>query len=77
MDMKTCLGYSINQEFAPYNLRDKFRLLKVIKNKLSRDNICIGLFFKPEAGSFEELKPADELTQKDIEQLNKMINGNI
>lgn len=77
MDMKTCLDYSINQDFNTYNLRDRFRMLKVMKNKLSRDNICIGLFFKPEAGSFEELKPANELTSKDIEQLNKMINGQL
>ncbi len=77
MDMKTCLGYYINEEFAPYNLRDRFRLLKVIKNKLSRDNICIGLFFKPEAGSFEELIPVNDLTNNDIQRLNEMINGKI
>lgn len=77
MDMKTCLGYSINQDFETYNLKWRFLLMKIIKNRLSRDNICIGLFVKPEAGSFEELKPANELTHKDIEQLNKMINGQI
>lgn len=52
MDMPTCLGYDINK------LKDSFIMLKVIKNRLGRDNIAIGLLANPKAGSFSELPPA-------------------
>ena len=52
MDMPTCLGYDINK------LRDSFIMLKVIKNRLGRDNIAVGLLANPKAGSFSELPPA-------------------
>jgi len=52
MDMSTCLGYDINK------LRDSFIMFKVIKNRLGRDNIAIGLLANPKAGSFLELPPA-------------------
>lgn len=55
MDMETCLGYNINKNGAHNNLKDKFRMIKVVKNRLSRDNIAIGLKFIPEACYFEEL----------------------
>lgn len=71
MDMETCLGYNINNPGATYNLRDRFRMLKVIKNRLSRDNIAIGLLFKAKMGSFEELKPSNELNAQDIIKLNE------
>lgn len=68
MDMESCMGYNINKWGAEYNLRDSFRMLKIIKNRLSRDNIAIGLLFMPKGGSFKELPNADELT---IEWLNE------
>jgi hypothetical protein len=52
MDMPTCLGYDVNK------LKDSFLMLKVIKNRLGRDNIAVGLLANPKAGSFTELPPA-------------------
>lgn len=74
MDMPTCLGYNINIKDAIYNLKDRFRMLKIIKNRLSRDNIVIGLLFKPKSGSFEELIPAKDLSLDDINELNSKLN---
>lgn len=74
MDMDKCLGYNINVESAIYNLRDRFRLLKVIKNRLSRDNISIGLLFQAEAGYFEELPRFNEISQEYINKINKLTN---
>lgn len=73
MDMDTCLGYNINKKDSFYNLRDRFRLLKVVKNRLSRDNVKIGLIFLAEAGSFEELPKPNDITESDIERYNKLI----
>lgn len=49
LDMFEYNGYNI-QKF-----RDRFISLKVIKNRLSKDNVAKGLLAKPEVGSFEEL----------------------
>jgi len=64
MDMETCLNYNINVPGASYNLKGDFRLLKIIKNRLSRDNIAIGLLFLPKMGSFKEL-PESHLINKE------------
>jgi len=48
-------------------------MLKVVKNRLSRDNVKIGLLFLAEAGSFEELPKPTDITQSDIERYNKLI----
>lgn len=64
MDMSTCLGYNINVTGAKYNLKESFRLLKVIKNRLSRDNIGIGLLFLPKTGSFKELPERDNMSKE-------------
>ena len=61
MDMETCLGYNINKTGALNNLKDRFRMLKIIKNRLSRDNIASGLFFVPESCHFEELPEPDQI----------------
>lgn len=55
-DLQTCLGYDLSI------LRDNMIMLKVIKNRLSRDNIAIGLFTNPKAGSFEELPKPEQFT---------------
>ncbi len=73
MDMETCLGYSINTPSEGYNLRDRFRMLKVVKNRLDRDNIAIGLLFLGEAGSFEELPKPSEITQAHKDRYNRLI----
>lgn len=49
LGMDENLGYKLN------TLRESFIHLKIIKNRLSRDNIGIGLYFNPKAGSFSEL----------------------
>lgn len=72
MDMETCLGYNINVDRANYNLKDRFRMLKVIKNRMGRDNIALGLLFVPEGGYFEELPLAKELGKGDIDKINKL-----
>src|SRR3990167_1912555 len=61
MDMETCIGYNINVAGAGYNLKDRFRMLKIIKNRLSRDNIAIRLLFQAEAGRFEELPMSKDI----------------
>ena len=72
MDMETCAGYNINVPGARYNLKDRFRMVKIIKNRLSRDNIAIGCLFHPEAGRFEELPQPKDLTFDDFNKINKL-----
>lgn len=72
MDMETCLGYNIFVPGAKYNLKDKFRMLKIIKNRLSKDNISIGLLFQPEAGQFSELPKPKDLRQEDFIKFNQL-----
>jgi len=66
MDMKECLKY--NLQF----IQENFRLLKVIKNRNGKDNVAIGLFYKPESGSFAELKPAQEMSLEDYNKLDEL-----
>jgi replicative DNA helicase len=72
MDMEKCLGYNINVPGAEYNLKDRFRLLKVIKNRLSRDNISIGLMFQAESGYFEELRNPKDFDKDYKDRINKL-----
>lgn len=53
MDMTKCLNYDI------VKLGDNFIMLKIIKNRLSKDNIAIGLYAVPKGGYFIELPKAD------------------
>lgn len=55
MDMDTCLGYNLDI------FEDRFIMIKIIKNRLSRDNIAKGVIVHPESGRFQELPPAKEL----------------
>jgi len=73
MDMEVSLGYYINKVNAPYNLKESFRMLKIIKNRLSRDNIAIGLLFLPKIGSFIEL-PEDKNPDRLIKWLEETNN---
>jgi len=57
-DLTTSLGYDITK------LRERMIMLKVIKNRLSRDNVAIGLYCRPETGSFEELPKPSEIDYK-------------
>jgi len=54
LDMEECMGYDLNTI-------DNMILLKIIKNRLSSDNIAIGLQANPKAGNFIELPPANEI----------------
>lgn len=54
MDMKECLRLSV----APF--KGRLLMFKIIKNRLSKDNIAVSLYFKPEAGTFEELPKSEE-----------------
>lgn len=61
MDMKTCMKYDITK------LGKKFLMLKLCKNRLSEDNVSIGMHFKPEAGVFDELPFPNEIKYEDYE----------
>jgi len=67
MDMDACIGYNINKLGTSYNLKDSFRMLKIIKNRLSRDNIAIGLLFMPKTGTFKELPEPDKINKEWLE----------
>jgi replicative DNA helicase len=55
MDMEECLGYDLTQ------LKNRFRMLKIIKNRGGYDNVACGLTFIPEGGYFKELPVAKEM----------------
>lgn len=55
LDMESYLNYKVNI------FRDRMVALKVIKNRLSRDNVAKGLLAHPESGTFEELPIASEI----------------
>lgn len=59
MDMKECLKYDITK------LGDSFIMLKIIKNRLSKDNIAIGLYAVPKGGYFIELPKPDVINYND------------
>jgi hypothetical protein len=65
LDMDTSLGYDISK------LKDRMLMLKIIKNRLSRDGIAKGLYVKPESGKFFELPEPDNL------EINKFYNKQI
>lgn len=69
MDMETCLGYNINVQGCPYNLKSSFRMLKIVKNRLSRDDKAVGLLFKPQAGYFSELPLPSDMTEQTFNSL--------
>lgn len=49
MDAKESLGYDLNI------LKDNFRMIKIIKNRMGADNMSIGVWFNPSGGIFTEL----------------------
>lgn len=67
LDMRESLNYKLN------DFKSNFVMLKIIKNRLSVDNIAIGTLFNPKAGTFIELPKATEMTE-DLykEYLNKL-----
>lgn len=63
LDIDESLGYDITK------LKSNMVMLKIIKNRLSKDNIAIGLLVNPRAGGFEELPPISEMTDSKYEEL--------
>lgn len=55
VDLDTCLGYDVTR------LKEKMIMLKIIKNRLSKDGVAVGLHVNPSAGSFSELPKASEI----------------
>lgn len=72
MGMDECIGYNVNKPGSNYPLKSSFRLLKIIKNRLSRDEITIGLLFMPKAGRFKELPPVGLITEANYEWANNL-----
>ena len=65
LDMENWNNYNVKK------LKSKMLVLKIIKNRLSTDNIAIGLYVNAKAGSFKELPLAKDMTEeiyKKIEQ---------
>lgn len=68
LDMDTCLGYDIER------LRDSMIMLKIIKNRLSKDNIAIGVYVDAKGGVFKELPKSNEMTDKIYKSIEEAIN---
>jgi len=65
LDMDTWSKYNVKM------LKGYLLVMKIIKNRLSTDNIAIGLFVNPKAGAFQELPlPTDTQT---LEKVYKLI----
>lgn len=56
-----CLGYDISK------FRDRYRLLKLLKNRDGKRNILVSFLFIGEYGGYYQLPPADQLTGKPAE----------
>jgi len=61
LNMDDCLGYDLTK-------LDKMLMLKIIKNRMSQDNIAIGLYPNPAAGRFDELPPANKINYDKYKQ---------
>lgn len=55
LGLKFCMGYDVQQ------LGESLAVLKIIKNRLSRDNIAFGLSVDPRKGSIRELPLPNEI----------------
>ncbi len=56
LEMKDCLGYKPTEDIIG---------LKIIKNRLSKDNIAVALRVDPKSGTFTELpKPEKSFVEK-------------
>lgn len=55
MDFKQYLGYDLSI------LKEKVRVVKIIKNRVGRDNVAFAYVFNPLAGNFKCLPPARDI----------------
>jgi replicative DNA helicase len=58
MDMDECMGYEVGR-------LENLIMLKVVKNRLSNDNISVGLQANPKAGNFKELPSPNRIIYND------------
>lgn len=65
LDLDNCLDYDISK------LGQNMIMFKVIKNRLSKDNIAIGLHVNPKSGTFVELPQAKSMTTEDYIKYSK------
>lgn len=61
MDMDICLGYQVNK------LQGNMLMLKIIKNRLSKDDIAVGLYADYKSGTFKELEPSNIIKYTDYD----------
>ncbi len=61
LDLVRNLGYDV------LRLKDKMIHLKVIKNRLSKDNVAVGLYVDAKSGSFKELEDPKIIKYEDYE----------
>lgn len=73
VDMEDCMGYNITGSNADYKLNHVFRLFKIIKNRLGRDDISFGLLFNANSGQFEELPPPNQLTEEVKQKIRTLV----
>lgn len=59
LDMDECMGYDLKKI-------DNMIMLKIIKNRLSQDNIAIALQANPKAGNFKELPYPKDIDYKNF-----------
>lgn len=58
MDMEVCLGYDVERI-------KNLITLKIVKNRLSTDNISVGIQANPKAGNFKELPTPSKINYND------------
>ncbi len=65
LDMENCMGYNVPQ------FRDNLLMFKIIKNRLSKDNLVTGLYVNPKNGTFKELLRPNEITSNYLQNIEK------
>lgn len=63
LDLEESLGYNITRFKHPGSIL----MFKVIKNRLSKDNIAILLYANPKAGNFKELEEPSKINYRDYD----------
>jgi replicative DNA helicase len=64
--VSTCLGYDITR------YKDRYRLIKILKNRNGKRNLLASFLFVGEVGAYYQLPPADEMGTRKPEQLKKL-----
>lgn len=64
--VSTCLGYDITR------YKDRYRLIKILKNRNGKRNLLASFLFVGEVGAYYQLPPADEMGTRKPEQLQKL-----